>query len=117
MPKIVYVPYGLANRYDNIIEVNENLKLYPELHDSILNHELSHTDKKGFTKEDFILDLGPSNVDYYKLLKFMLVYPKSFWQFAPIYKRDKIVFYDINMCIAWMVMLGVIGLSIFLAVR
>lgn len=117
MTKVIYVPWGLANRYDNIIEINENLRLYPELHDSILNHELSHTDKKGFTKEDFILDLSPGNVNYWKLLKFMIIFPKSFLQFAPIYKRGKYLFYDINMCIAWGVMLGVIGITLFLSLR
>jgi hypothetical protein len=117
MTKIVYVPWGLANRYDETIEINENLKQYPELHDSILQHELQHTDSKGFTKEDFLLDLGPSNVDYFKLFKFMCFYPKSFLQFAPVYKRGKIIFYDINMAIAWSVILAVIGISVFIAVR
>ena len=114
---VKYVPWGIANRFEDRIELNENLPKYPELHDAILKHELAHTDEKGFNKKDFILDIGPSKVNYFKMLKFICIYPKSFLQFAPAYKQGKIVYYDINMCIVWAAMLGIIALSVFLAVK
>ena len=108
MVQVIYVPWALANRFDTHIELNENLPKYPELHDAILAHELEHTDKKGFTKEDFLLDLGPTKVNYWKLFKFMCIYPKTFLQFAPVYKQGKTIFYDWNMLIVWGVMLSAI---------
>lgn len=112
--KIKEVPYGLANNYGDYIEINENLREYPELYNAILEHELSHTSEKGFTKEDFLLDIGPSKVNYYKLFVFMCKHPRSFKQFLPIYKQDKAIVYDINMIIAWSTLLGVVALAIII---
>ena len=116
MPEIKYVDYGLANRYDHTIEINENLKKYPSLHDAILSHELSHTDEKGFSKRDFMLDFGESKINYTQLLKFMIKHPRSFMQILPFYKKENVFFYDINLIIFWTVLLSVIGLSVFLVV-
>ena len=115
--EIRYVPWALANRFDTYIEINENLKAYPKLHDAILAHELAHTSSDGFTKKDFILDLSPGNINYKDLFIFMCKNPKSFLQFAPIYIQEKTLFYDINMCIVWFVTLLTIGLDIFFALR
>lgn len=115
--EIRYVPWGIANNFGDYIEINENLKLYPKLHDSILAHELQHTKAQGFSKEDFILDISPTSVSYWSLFKFMCLHPKSFLQFAPIYKQGKILFYDVNMCISWAVVIGAISLAIFFALR
>ena len=107
--------WGIANNFGDYIEINRNLKEYPELYNAILYHELSHTNKKGFTKEDFLLDIGPSNVSYLKLLVFMIRHPKSLTQFLPFYYKDKSFIYDINMMIAWSVMIIVIGGAIVLS--
>jgi hypothetical protein len=115
MVTIKYVPYGIANRFqDGHIELNEHLPKYPELHDAILRHELSHTDNPGFTKEDFILDLSPTNVNYFKLFGFIFSHPSSLFQFVPVYKRNNELIYDINMCIVWGSILGIMGLAIYL---
>jgi hypothetical protein len=114
--EIRYVDSGLANNFGDYIELNKYLKFYPELHDTILKHELSHTNNKGFTKEDFLLDFSPSKVNYWKLFKFMCMCPKSFLQFAPFYKQGKTIVYDINMIIAWSAILGVIGITLFLTI-
>jgi hypothetical protein len=110
--EIRYVDYALANNFGSYVEINKALKGYPELHDAILKHELSHTDSKGFTKEDFLLDLAPSKISYWKLFKFMCIYPKAFFQFAPFYFQkieDKRTFiYDINLCIVWSVFIGLL---------
>ena len=115
--KIEYVSTGIANRFEDHIELNENLPAYPDLYNSILEHELSHTDKEGFTKEDFILDLGPSKVNYWKLFIFMCKYPKTFTQFLPIYKKGNQLIYDINLIIVWGILLGIIGIAIFLGFK
>jgi len=114
---VKYVPWGIANRFDDHIELNEHLPEYPELHDAILKHELQHTDAKGFSSKDFILDIGPSKVNYLKMIKFMCFYPKSFLQFAPAYKQGKTIYYDINMCIVWFFMISLMSISLFIAVH
>lgn len=112
--QIEYVPWGLANRYNHTIELNENLKQYPKLHDAILTHEFSHTDEKGFSKKDFLIDIGENKINNLDVIKFMFKYPKSFMQFLPVYKKKDIIFYDINLIIIWTLMISIIGLSLFL---
>ena len=113
--QVQYVKWGIANKFDDHIELNENLRLYPELHSQILQHELSHTDKKGLNKDDFLLDIGPSKVNYWKLFKFMCLYPRTFLQFAPFYYQKKAFVYDINLCIVWGIVLSIIGASAYFA--
>lgn len=110
---IVYVNWGIANSYDDRIELNKALLAYPELHKQILEHELSHTDEKGFTKKDFALDLGPQKINYIKLFKFMCVNPKTFTQFLPIRFSKDTLYYDINMCISWIAIIAVISIGIY----
>lgn len=105
------MPYGLANNFGDYIEINENLKNYPELYNSILSHELQHTDKPGLNKEDFLLDIGIHKVDYWKLLLFMCKYPKSFTQLLPVYKKGDAIIYDLNMLIVWGTIFGVVGIT------
>ena len=93
---IRYVNYGIANNFGEYIEINKNLIKYPKLYDSVLKHELSHTNIKGFTKKDFILDMT-QEVDNFELLKFIVRYPKALLQFLPIYKKNKVWIYDLNM--------------------
>lgn len=103
--EIKYVPWGVANNFGTYIELNENLPKYPSLHKAILDHELSHTDTPGFTKEDLIVDLKDSKVNNWELLKFMCKHPKAFLQLAPIYKQGGTIFYDLNMMLLWGIML------------
>jgi len=114
--QIEYVPYGIANKYAHKIELNENLKQFPKLHDAILQHEFKHTDAKGFNRKDFMLDFGEDKINNVELLKFMFKYPKSFFQFLPFYKRKDIIFYDINLIILWTILLGIISGSVLLVV-
>jgi hypothetical protein len=112
------VNYGIANNLgDGVIEINKNLKEYPELRRAILAHELEHTDTKGFTKEDFIVDLAPTKVNYWKLIVFMIRNPRSFLQLAPFYIKDKVFYYDINLIISWCATLGLIGIASYLALK
>lgn len=109
------VSYGIANNFGEYIEINKHLKVEePKLYYAILDHELSHTNKKGFTKEDFLIDIGPSKVNYFKLIVFMVRHPKSLTQFLPVYYQKKEIVYDINMLIAWVVMLSLVGIGVYL---
>lgn len=109
------VSYGVANNFGDYIEVNKNLKEYPKLYNQVLAHEFSHTDKKGFTKEDFMLDFGPSNVSYGQLLVFMIRHPKALTQLMPFYISNKKVIYDTNLLIAYSTILGIITIGVGLS--
>lgn len=113
--EINYVSHGIANNFGDYIEINENLKKYPSLHDAILRHELKHTEQKGFTKKDFLIDFGESEVNTMELFGFILKHPKSIFQLSPIYFSRKKIFFDINMMLTSFVFLGIISISSFLA--
>jgi hypothetical protein len=110
------VSYGIANNFGDYIEVNKNLKEYPLLYRQVMAHEYSHTNEKGFTKEDFMLDYGTSNVHYGKLLVFIIRHPKALVQFLPFYITRKRFVYDINLIIAWVSVLGIIGIAVLLSI-
>jgi hypothetical protein len=111
------VDYGVANNFGDYIEINKNLNDYPKLRRAILEHEFGHTNTKGFSGQDLAHDLSEVKVSNFELLKFMINNPKSFHQLLPIYKKDKTLFYDINMMIVWGVLFGIAGLSIFFALK
>lgn len=115
--RIEYVDTGIANRFEDRIELNENLKKYPQLHDAILKHEMSHTDKPGFTKEDFLLDISDSTIDNKMLLNFMVHHPKSLFQFLPVYKKKDEIVYDINLCIIWAISIIVVSGAVYLGMH
>jgi hypothetical protein len=101
--KISYVSSGLGNNFGDEIELNENLKKYPEIHDAILEHELSHTNK-AFTLKDLKLDLCESKINSFDIIKFMIKYPKSFSQLFPFYYSKKHGFvYDLNLILIYSV--------------
>ena len=111
--RISYVNHGIGNNFGEEIEINENLKKYPSLHDKVLQHELGHTDKL-FTKKDFTMDLLESNVNSFQMLKFMLRHPRSFSQLLPIYWTKKHGFvYDINLCIMYIAIFFIIFVAFF----
>lgn len=107
--EVRYSDWGLGNNFGDYIVLNSNLKKYPSLHQSILDHELSHTNIKGFTKKDLVIDIGESNVSNWELLKFMIKHPKSLVQLFPIYKNEKTIFYDVNMLLVWSVGVLIMG--------
>jgi len=90
---IQYVEWGLANWYEDKIELNINLKKYPKLHDYILNHEKKH--KKGFDLiHEFFLIL---NIKYlFMILLFCIKYPKTLIDLSPIWIKGNTLIYDLN---------------------
>ena len=113
---VIYTDWSLANNFGDHIELNKHLREWPELHEAMLRHELGHTDKE-FSKEDVLLDLTPGKINYWMLFKFMCIHPKTFLQFAPIYRKDREWIYDINLSIAWGFMLLAVGGGIYFAYR
>ena len=115
--KVTYVSTGLGNNFGDEIELNKNL-LKPEykyIHDSILEHELSHTNQ-AFSMEDLKLDLSQSKISSWEILKFMFKYPKSFTQLLPCYYSSKHGFvYDINLILIYSVTFCLFGLISFIA--
>tara|TARA_R100001530_G_scaffold112862_2_gene79848 strand:+ start:9023 stop:9397 length:375 start_codon:yes stop_codon:yes gene_type:complete len=115
---IVEVDYGIANRFDDCIEINKNLRDYPNLLNPILEHEFAHTNKN-ISIQDFKLDfLMPQAIHYKQLFKFMIKHPKSFTQFFPLYwsKRRGIVF-DFNMGVMYLIMISVFVGTIYFGGR
>jgi len=116
--EIKYVNHSVANRFNNSIEINKNLKKYPELLKPILEHEMEHTDAV-WSVHDFKHDFfSNSEVNNWQLLKFMFKYPKSFLQFSPIiYSKKRGLVVDINLFILYFVMVVMFGLTIYLGVK
>jgi len=113
--EITYVNHSIGNRFNDLIEINENLLKYPNLHDAVLSHELSHSDN-AFSFKDLKIDLNKS-VNSWDMLKFMIKYPKSFYQLLPIYYSRKHGFvYDINLILIYFVTICFFSLVYFLAI-
>ncbi|KKM63716.1 hypothetical protein LCGC14_1508710 [marine sediment metagenome] len=116
--KIEYVNHSIANNFGSYIEINKHLRKYPELLNPILEHELSHTEK-AWSVKDFKLDFFSDNkINHWNLFKFMLKYPKSFYQVLPVlYSVEKGISVDINLLIMYLTMLIVFILTIYFGVK
>lgn len=106
--KIVETNWGVANRFDNEIEVNKNLSKYPELYKVVIEHELNH-DNSFFSMKDFKHDVMP-NINLFAVLKFMIRHPSSLTQFIPFYYNKQRGFvYDINLILIYALSFGLLG--------
>lgn len=97
--QIIYTKWGIGNSYNDRIEINENLKKYPELHDYVIQHELGHNNKL-FTLKELKHDLTPSKYSF-EIIKFMLKHPKALSQLLPIIRSNKRIALDINLMIIY----------------
>lgn len=100
--EIKLVEQGLANRYSDCIEIHKDLPNYPELYNPILEHELTHTDKK-FSFKDLRLDITKTpGINYKELYKFMLKRPSTWVQWLPLWKHKERGFvFDLNLTIIY----------------
>jgi len=108
---IVFVNHGVANRFEDRIEIHKDLPMNRELYDFILDHERKHTD--GYTLDDFKLDfITQTPIHIIKLLfKFMIVRPSTWIQLSPVYPSQKQWYIDrtklFNMILLSLVILGI----------
>lgn len=105
---IIEVDHGIANRFENHIEINKHLMKYPHLLKPILEHEFSHTNKK-VSIEDFKLDFLMTPALHYKeLFKFMIKHPRSLTQLLPFYwSKENGLVYDFNLMVMYLMFGGV----------
>jgi len=117
--EIIYTDWGIANCFskgnERWIELNKDLKNYPELHDSVLRHELEHFNSEN-KNLDFAIDFKEANKFNWELTKFMLKHPKSLTQLIPFVVNKKGFFPDYFMILVYItaMALGIIaGVAIF----
>lgn len=90
-PRIIYTRWRYANRYDNIIALNQGLNKpkYQILRDYIIEHELGH-EPGGMTLKDFKHDLK----EYYfskppivskQYFQFWITHPSTWLQSSPFW--------------------------------
>ena len=113
MMEIRFVEWGLANRFKDHIELNENLKDHPSLLNSILKHELHHTDGN-----DFMHDINSmEGIDMKELIKFMAFHPKTLIQILPFYIHNRKLVYDLHTLGVWGLFVGVIIITSYLTFK
>lgn len=116
--KIVYKNWGIADAFpDGVVELNKNLRNYPNLEKALIQHELKHSREAGFTKHDLVHDLTTMNqVSQWEMFKFIMTNPKSLTFLLPAYySKERGLVYDQNAIIMWCVLIGIIGLGIWIA--
>ena len=118
-PEIKYIDYGIgftSQDGENVwIELNENLKKYPELHDEVLEHEIGHLKLKGK-----YMDLRHDFFDIFnfkkqaRLFSFSLKHPKSMLSISPVFFTKQGIFPNWFMVTFWGFMFALIGAGAFL---
>jgi len=86
--EIKYVDFGIGSRINNQIFLNSKLKLYPNLHNAILQHEKAHS--SGFNWSDLMIDFKNTHLRGLKLqyYRFILENPSSWSEFLPIWRNQ-----------------------------
>jgi len=100
--QIRYCQWGLANFYDNYIEINEGLKENKKVRDWIVNHEKGHKNSFDIGHELNILGMPIS------LIWFFITHPRTWIDLSPIQHKNKIFLYDLNLIILY-VILSIVG--------
>ena len=103
--KISCINYGIGFRHNEsgkpIIELNKHLKKYPELHQSVLDHELEHA-RLNNNYIDFWHDLkalfSPIQIE---LIKFSLRHPSALLSSSPIFFTKKGIAVNLFMLSIW----------------
>lgn len=102
--KVVYSPFGLANRYDDFIEININLRKDKLLRDYAVKHELGHQSKFDL-KHEFDV-----RVPFFKLTWFIVKHPSTWLDFLPLQFRKGVFVYDLNLILLYgLLVVGIIG--------
>lgn len=119
MTNLFYVSYGFANRFNQEICLNKHLKKeeYRELHDWIVEHELSHD--SGLTSiNDLKLDMSDYLVKPQVVSKqyfsFFFKHPSSWVQVSPVLVHKSFVDGDVGLYWDWYRIIGIIVLAVFI---
>lgn len=98
--EIKYSKYGIANRFDDGIYLNEGLKAeqYQLLHDWLVAHELSHSEGST-TKKDFMVDFQdtffkPKQVSK-QYFKFYFTHLWAWLQSSPVWIHNGKILLDL----------------------
>ena len=93
--KLIYKKWGLANCFENHIELNKHLKLkkYNSLRKDIILHEQGHDLNKFDLEHEFKINFKT----FFILLWFILVHPSCWIDFLPVQYRNKEFIYDKNL--------------------
>lgn len=105
--KIKLVDHGIANNFGDVIEINKELKKFPDLYQSVLEHELKHT-KKLFSFSEFFMEFKNIN---WGLFLFSIKRPKTWMQVLPFYIKNKKLVYDLQLILFYLI---AIPLEIFI---
>ena len=114
--KIKFIGYGTACRIGDVIYINKSLKSYPDVYNSILEHEKAHT--SGFSMKDLMLDLKNPYLKGKKLRYwgFMLKHPLSFTEFLPFGIYDgRFVINPVNLAFYGVILISIGGQLWFLS--
>jgi hypothetical protein len=101
LKRLRYVRWGLANSFEDKIELNLHLKKYPLLKKAILKHERGHLETSDLTHEfdPSIWRLSPY------LILFIIFHPSTWIDFLPVQYRNKTVIIDKNLCSLYVIIL------------
>ena len=113
--KIKLVDIGIANRFENTIEIHKDLINDVELFAEVLEHELNH-DNSLLSFSDFIHEFkfGRKN-NFFKWWKFMLLRPRTWIQRLPTYyDRNHGIVYDVNLIIIYLAIFIIFGINLWL---
>lgn len=113
---VVYVNHGVANRFEDRIELHKDLPKHQELYEFILSHEKNHTEGQRYTWDDLRLDyFTRTPLHIIKLLfKFMIFKPSTWIQLSPIYPSQNQWYVDrmktMHLCVIILIILGLMVL-------
>lgn len=120
-PKIIEVDYGLGftvtDGNKRFIQINNNLKKYPELRQEILKHELKHFHSKN-KHIDFLIDLKSifNLKQEWQLFRFSLRHPKAFLGNSPFF-FDKRGFSVNWLMLLFYIFIIILGVSLVSLIR
>lgn len=110
-PKIIHVDYGVANNFGSHIEINKDLLKDKKLYDYVLKHEFGHH-QEDYDIKDLKNDFKIRPKMILKLMWFVLIRPKTWIEFSPIYKRDGKIIFDKGMLISYCILISLIILAL-----
>ena len=97
--EIRLVDHGVANNFGDYIEINRELKKFPELYKSVLKHELKHT-KKPFSLAEFLMEFKDFT---WERFWFSIKRPKTWTQALPFYIKNKKLVYDLQLIFLYLI--------------